>query len=100
VISANPGDAKLLERSAGMAAAAGGQWEAAEAHFRAALEQAEKMPHRPEQAHTRRFYAVMLLERDGPGDRAEAQGLISEAEGLYRAMGMPKHVALTSALRP
>src|SRR5205085_10863446 len=59
VVNAYPDDAKLLDRMAGMAAAAGSQWEAAEAHFTTALEQAERLPHRPEQAHTRRFYAAM-----------------------------------------
>lgn len=99
MLSANPGDAKLLERIAGMAAAAGGEWKAAEAHFSAALEQAERMPHRPEQAHTRRFYASMLLDRDAPGDREQALRLISEADALYRRMHMPKHVAMVEALR-
>jgi hypothetical protein len=99
VVNAYPDDAKLLERVAGMAAAAGGQWEAAEGHFTAALQQAETMPHRPEQAHTRRFYASMLLERDGSGDRQKALRLISEAEGLYGAMGMPRHLAMVQALR-
>jgi hypothetical protein len=83
-----------------MAAAAGALWKDAEAHFAAALEQAEQLPHRPEQAHTRRFYATMLLERDDPGDREKALGLISEAEALYGQMGMPKHLAMVRGLSP
>lgn len=90
-------DGRLLERSAGMAAAAGSNWDAAEAHFITALEQAEALPHIPEQAHTRRFYAAMLLRRDGPGDRDEASRLLAEAEALYRGMGMPKHLAMVQA---
>jgi tetratricopeptide (TPR) repeat protein len=99
VVNAYPDDAKLLERIAGIAATAGAQWEAAESHFATALEQAETMPHRPEQAHTRRFYATMLLERDGPGDRERALQLVAEAEGLYRSMHMPGHVAMVRELR-
>ena len=99
VVNANPADAKLPQRIAGMAAAAGGLWDAAEAHFRRALEQAETQPHRPEQAHTRRFYAAMLLDRGGPGDAAEALRLGRAAADLYRVMGMPRHVALAEALR-
>ena len=91
-------DGRLVERCAGMAAAAGSNWDAAEAHFTTALEQAESLPHRPEQAHTRRFYAAMLLRRDGPGDRDGASRLLAEAETLYRGMGMPKHLAMVQAL--
>ncbi|MGH9008361.1 MAG: tetratricopeptide repeat protein [Acidimicrobiia bacterium] len=90
-------DCRLLERGAGMAAAAGSNWDVAEAHFLTALEQAEKVPHRPEQANTRRFYADMLLRRAGPGDADRAGQLLAEAEALYRAMGMPRHVELTRA---
>jgi tetratricopeptide (TPR) repeat protein len=91
-------DCKLLERLAGMAAAAGSDWEVAEAHFQTALEQAETLPHRPEQAHTRRVYADMLLRRNSAGDRERARMLLAQAEMLYRAMAMPKHTAMAQAL--
>jgi tetratricopeptide (TPR) repeat protein len=91
-------DERLLERVAGMAAAAGGKWDLAEAHFTTAIEQAETLPHRPEQAHTRRVYADMLLRRDGTGDRERALLLLSEAESLYGAMAMPKHMAMAQEL--
>jgi hypothetical protein len=91
-------DGRLLQRSAGMAAAAGGQWDAAETHFTAALEQAAQIPHRPEQAHTRRFYAAMLLQRGEADDPANAGRLLSEAAALYRDMGMPRHLAMTETL--
>jgi hypothetical protein len=91
-------ECRLLERAAGMAAAAGSNWEAAEAHFLTALKQAETLPHRPEQAHTRRFYAAMLLHRGAPGDRDHARRLLAEAEALYRAMRMRKHAAMAEAL--
>ena len=88
---------RLLERTAGIAAAAGRCWDDAEEHFRTALRQAAELPHLPEQAHTRRFFATMLVERDGPGDRAEAVAMIDEARELYRSMGMPKHAAMLDA---
>ncbi|MDQ3944070.1 MAG: AAA family ATPase [Actinomycetota bacterium] len=100
VVCANSADCRLLERAAGIAAMAGRCWDDAEGHFRTALRQAEELPHRPEAAHTRRFFAQMLLERDGPGDRAEATQLVNEAEALYRRMGMPKHLAMVETLSP
>ena len=86
------------DRAAGIAAAAGRCWDDAEEHFRTALRQAGELPHLPEAAHTRRFFATMLLERGGPGDRAEAAILIKEARDLYGRMGMPRHSALLDAL--
>jgi hypothetical protein len=56
------------------------------------------LAHRPEQAHTRRAYAAMLLRRGGPGDRDHAGKLLTDAETLYRDMGMPKHAAMAEAL--
>ena len=91
-------DMRLPERAAGIAAAAGRCWDDAEEHFRTALRQAAELPHLPEAAHTRRFFATMLLERDGPGDRAEAAALIDEARELYRTIGMPKHEAMLDGL--
>ena len=94
----NYNDMRLPERAAGIAAAAGRRWEDAEGHYRTALRQAAELPHLPEAAHTRRFFATLLLERDGPGDKAEAALLIKEAHDLYRTMGMPRHAALLAAL--
>jgi class 3 adenylate cyclase/tetratricopeptide (TPR) repeat protein len=91
-------DMRLPERTAGIAATAGRCWDDAEEHFRTALRQAEELPHLPEQAHTRRFFAGMLLERDGPGDRTEAARMAAEAVDLYRRMGMPRHLELAAGL--
>ncbi|HEU5447814.1 MAG TPA: hypothetical protein VFW57_02280, partial [Acidimicrobiia bacterium] len=91
-------DWRLLQRRAGIAAMAGRSWDDAEVHFRTALRQAEELPHLPEQAHTRRFFAQMLLERGGPRDRAEATTMAAEAADLYRRMGMPRHVELAAGL--
>jgi DNA-binding SARP family transcriptional activator len=94
----NYNDMRLPERAAGIAAAAGGRWDAAEAHFRTALRQAAELPHLPEAAHTRRFCAAMLLERGAPDDKVEAAALIAEARDLYHRMGMPRHAAMLDAL--
>ncbi|HEX6380713.1 MAG TPA: AAA family ATPase, partial [Acidimicrobiia bacterium] len=91
-------DMRLPERAAGIAAAAGRCWDDAEEHYRTALRQAAELPHFPEAAHTRRFFATMLLERDGPGDRAEAAQMATEAAELYRRMGMPRHIELAAGL--
>ncbi len=55
----------LLQTVAGMAAAAGGHWEKAEEHYRTALRQAHEIPHNIEQPEVRRWYARMLIDRDG-----------------------------------
>jgi tetratricopeptide (TPR) repeat protein len=93
-------DARLYERAAGIAAMAGEEWDLAERHFQAALRQAAELPHRIEEAHTRRWYARMLLDRAGPGDRTEAARVAGEAAALYRRMGMPRHQAIVEGLMP
>ena len=98
VICAGFQDSRLPHRTAGIAAMAGRSWDAAEHHFRTALRQAEELPHLPEQAHSRRFYAEMLLDRDSAGDRAEAARVGAEAADLYRRMGMPRHLAMVEAV--
>ena len=98
VVCPNYNDCRLVQRTAGMAAAAARSWGDAEDHFRTALRQADELPHIPEQAHTRRFFARMLLERGDPGDRSAAVRLATESADLYRRMGMPRHLAMVEAL--
>src|SRR5580704_6206903 len=81
-----------------IAAAAAHQWEAAEDHFQTALQQAEALPHRLEQAEIRRFNAMMLMDRAAPGDRERARALLSQARESYTRIGMPRHVEMTQAL--
>jgi DNA-binding SARP family transcriptional activator/class 3 adenylate cyclase len=88
----------LLERIAGIGAAAGGQWDAAEDHFRTALRQAEQLPFAIEAAETRRCYGEMLLERAAPGDCERAQVLLGEAIEGYHRIGMPRHEKMARAL--
>jgi len=96
----------LLQTVAGMAAAAGRQWEKAEEHYQTALRQAHELPVVIEQPEVRRWYARMLIDRDAPGDpstgsardRDRARELLTEAIAMYRRIGMPKHVGMAQAL--
>jgi tetratricopeptide (TPR) repeat protein len=88
----------LLQTVAGIAAAAGGQWEKAEEHYQTALRQAHELPSVIEQPEVRRWYARMLTDRDAPGDRDKAFRLLTEAIAMYRRIGMPKHVEMAQAL--
>jgi tetratricopeptide (TPR) repeat protein len=90
-------DARLFERAAGMAAAAGRLWDEAENHFLEALRQAAEVPNRPEDAHTRRWYAQMLLDRGDPSDQERANELLAEAINGYERMGMIRHRELIAA---
>jgi hypothetical protein len=90
--------ARLTQTVAGIAAAAARNWEAAEDHFRIALQQAASFPHRLEQAEIRRFHAMMLIDRAAPGDRKKARTLLGQALETYRQIGMPRHIEMTQTL--
>jgi len=89
---------RFVRTVAGIAAAAAGEWTAAERHFEVALQQAEVFPHRLEQVEIRRFRAMMLLDRGAPGDGATARWLLGEAGEHYARFGMPRHRELTERL--
>ena len=89
---------ELLQTGAGTAAAAGGQWEEAEGHYRAALRQAQELPHRIAQPEVRRWYARMLLDRKASGDADRARTLLDEAVEMYGAIGMPRHLEMANEL--
>jgi class 3 adenylate cyclase/tetratricopeptide (TPR) repeat protein len=89
---------RLLQTVAGMAVAAGEQWEVAEEHYQTALHQAHELPVVVEQPDVRRWYARMLIDRDAPGDRNKARELLTEAIAMYRRIGMPKHIEMAEAL--
>jgi hypothetical protein len=82
---------RLLQTAAGIAAAAGGDWERAEHHYETALRQAHDIPFRSEQAEARRWYAEMLMARDRPEDRRRAAMLLDEAIRVYSELRMPRH---------
>ena len=87
-------DFRLLSTLAGIGAAAAGRYGEAEQHYRDSLRLADELPSRIEAAEARRFYALMLLDRGGPGDRDEADRLLTEAIQGYRSLGMPRHETL------
>lgn len=89
---------RLTQTIAGIAAAAGRQWKAAEDHFATATKQAEALPYLLEQAEIRRFHAMMLMDRAARGDRSKAQTLLREALESYTQIGMPRHIAMAQAL--
>jgi hypothetical protein len=68
---------------------------AAQDHFQRALQRAEAVPHRLEQAEVRRFHAMMLIDRAARGDRERARRLLSQACEIYRQIGMPRRVEMT-----
>jgi len=88
---------RLLHAVAGMAAAAGEDWEKAEEHYQTALRQAHEIPVVIAQPEVRRWYAHMLIDRDAPGDGEKARELLTEAVAMYRRIGMPKHVEMAEA---
>jgi tetratricopeptide (TPR) repeat protein len=91
-------DGRLVLTRAGVAAAAGGFWEAAERHYAEAELHAKRMNNRLEETELRRLRARMLLDRDGPGDRALAAELLQEALIDYRRFGMPRYAAETERM--
>jgi DNA-binding SARP family transcriptional activator len=97
-VAGNYHDGRLIERVAGIAAAAGGDWSSAERHYSTALVQAEELPHVLERLHTRLWYARMLLERRGAGDELRAEQLLAEAGEGYRRLGLRRHQAMPAAL--
>ena len=83
---------------AGIAAAAGQQWEIAQEHFEISMRAARELPHRLEPAEVQRFYGQMLIERNGVGDREMARNMLTQAIGSYQEFEMSKHVEIARAL--
>jgi tetratricopeptide (TPR) repeat protein len=73
---------------AGVASGCAGHWDAAEAHFQAAIAYADAAPHRHTQPDARYWHADMLLHRDAPGDRERARQLLGEAVTQAESMGL------------
>jgi tetratricopeptide (TPR) repeat protein len=87
-----------VERFAGVAAAAGRQWEAAEDHFEKALARSAALSHRLARADILRAWGRALIERDASGDDRRAGELLQEARATYRVIGMPLHADLVDSL--
>ena len=89
---------RFTQTTAGIAAAAAGRWDASEDHFRIALQQAESLPYRLEEAEIRRFHAMMLIDRAASADREKARRLLKEAIASYSRIGMPRHIEIAQTL--
>jgi eukaryotic-like serine/threonine-protein kinase len=90
--------ARFAQTIAGLAAAAAGQADAAEEHFKIALQQAESFPDLLEQAEIKRFHAMLLMERAASGDREKARKLLDQALARYADIGMPRHSEMAQTL--
>ncbi len=74
-------------RPLGMLASLLQRWDAADAHFEAALRAAKDMEHRPAVADTTLQYARSLVARNQWADRSRAREMAEFAEAEARAMG-------------
>ena len=86
-----------VARALGVLAATTGELDAAERHFATAIEVEGRMRARPWLAHAQRGLAQVLLTRGEAGDAKRAAGLIDEAIGTYRALGMQSWAARCAA---
>jgi tetratricopeptide (TPR) repeat protein len=80
----------LVQKILAIAAMNAGDYEKAEESFEAALRQAEELPIEPERAEVKRWWAIMLDRRAGPGDRDRAGELRAEAKAIRGEPGMPE----------
>lgn len=90
---------QLTETTAGLAAAAGGDWDAAEDHFLQGIRDAAALRYAPLTADARRLYATALIETGPAGREEDARRLLGEALDAYRAIGMVRHAELSQTLR-
>jgi tetratricopeptide (TPR) repeat protein len=82
------GSVGAVDRYLGLLAATLGRLADAERHQRAAIEIHERMGARPWTAHSQHDLAVVLVRRDAPGDRDEADRLDRAALETARTLGM------------
>jgi hypothetical protein len=82
------GSVGAVDRYLGLLAATLGRYEAAERHFRVAIEMNERMGAIPWTAHSRSDLAALLVERDGPGDRERALEELRMARELSQKVEM------------
>jgi DNA-binding SARP family transcriptional activator len=88
-----------VARGLGLLAGMLGRWDEAVNHFESAVQVNRHMGARSWVAHTRHDYALMLLERAGPGDRERASGLLAEAEATCGDLGMETWAARAHSRR-
>ena len=91
-------DAALSQRIAGMAAAAAGRWDQADAHFKTAHRQAREFPNHIDAPQVQYWHAKMLLDRGDLNDRDRAQSMLADALQGYQTYGMLVHTARAQEL--
>jgi class 3 adenylate cyclase/tetratricopeptide (TPR) repeat protein len=79
----------LVSRVLGNADAVNRRWDAAEAHFHAALDVTARTGAQPEGGRTYLDYARMLASRGARSDRSRAIEMVSQASAIFREVGMP-----------
>jgi class 3 adenylate cyclase/DNA-binding CsgD family transcriptional regulator len=93
----------LIPRVLGVAATVNGWWDAAEAHFQAAINSASRVGARPELGRSYLDYARMLIARGRKNDHRRAIELVRQAVRLFHELGMEpfaRHAAqLATTLR-
>ena len=57
------------------------------------------IPHTIMQPEVRRWYARMLIDRNGSGDKERARTLLDEAVEMYGQLGMPRHLEIAQEMR-
>ena len=77
-----------MSRVLGILASMLRRWDEAVGHLEDALEWNAARNARPWVAYTQHDFALMLLDRDGPGDRERALDLLRNARGTSRELGM------------
>jgi len=77
-----------ISRTLALVAATLSRWDEAAEHFEEAIRMNRKMGARPFEADSQYEYAEMLLQRNQPGDREKAAGLLAEALPTARELGM------------
>jgi tetratricopeptide (TPR) repeat protein len=91
-----PFDCRLVQSLAGLAAAAAGRADDADAHFAEAVRVATELPVGIEAPETRRLWAEALAHLDRAGDRDRAGELLAEARVAYEDLGMARHAEMTA----
>jgi tetratricopeptide (TPR) repeat protein len=80
--------ATSLRTAAAIASACAERWDAASAHFEAAIAEGDTLPLVPTQPAARTWYADMLLRRSAPGDADRARVLLDDAIAICDRYGM------------
>jgi RecA/RadA recombinase len=82
-----------VERSLGVAARAARRTDEAVGHLERAVEACARLGNRPVEEMSRADLAITLIARNEPGDPERAAGLLAQATGALRALGLEARAA-------